>query len=70
MSTDVYSLIAEARTARARSQSRMHAIGMRVLATLQVAGARFYRAMEETNRRRAQHYLGARPELFDEDFRR
>jgi len=66
MSTDAFSLIMEAQTARARSRSRIHIVGASVLAALKVAGSHLYRAMEETNRRRAQHYLGDRPELFDD----
>jgi len=69
MSTDAFSLIMEAQTARARSRSRIHVAATRVLAVLKVAGSHLYRAMEETNRRRAQLYLGDRPELFG-DFSR
>jgi len=66
MSTDAFSLIVEAQTARARSRSRVHIAASRVLAVLKVAGSHLYRAMEETNRRRAQLYLGQRAELFDD----
>jgi hypothetical protein len=66
MSMDAFSLIAEAQTARARSRSRIHVAASRVLAALGAAAARFSRAMEETNRRRAQLYLSQRAELFDD----
>jgi len=66
MSMQMFSLTVHGDTAKARAPSWLRAAGGHVLAALKVAGTHLYRAMEESNRRKAQQMINRHPGLLDD----